>query len=159
MPSLANHQSNDYVKLTAEDIVAHFNRPVTVNEHGCWLWMGATDKRGYARFGGTTLVYGVTFRMAGFVCEVDQEICHTCPNRGCVNPYHLYPGSHAQNMADASAAGVMGIKGKITEQQLQEVRQMLKDGIPKKDIAKHIGVSPQWISDFLAGRYIYAKLG
>jgi len=61
-------------------------------------------------------------------------------------------------MADAAALGIMG-QGhrRVTLEQIELVNKMLREGKMKKDIAKAIGVSPQWISTFLAGRYKYAK--
>lgn len=144
-------------KLTVDEVVAHFNRPIVVNEIGCWLWLGSVDQRGYGRRSGS-LVYGITFRMAGFICDNGKELCHTCPNRNCVNPYHLYAGTHKENMKDASDAGVMGPKPRYTKEQLEIAVQMLNDGKPKNEIAKFLGVSPQWISKFLKGGFKHAKL-
>ena len=157
MPSLSAHQSNSFTKLTAEDVVSHFNRPIIVNEHGCWLWLGATDKRGYARFGGHLLVYGFTFRAAGFICEEGKELCHTCSHKNCVNPYHLYAGTHKQNMIDAGNAGVMGRPARVSEEMLRMIPIWLEEGIPKQQIAKNLGVSPQWVSKYLKGGFRYAK--
>lgn len=158
MPSLANHQSNSFT-IVAEDIVAHFNRPITVNEHGCWLWQGATDKRGYARFGGNCLVHGVTFRMAGFICDGDKELCHTCPHRNCVNPYHLYAGTHKENMQDAANAGVMG-QGprKVTMEQIELIIQMYRDGHSQASICRRFNLSQAWFTKFKNGGLNYAKL-
>lgn len=143
--------------ITVEDIVAHFNRSVIVNEHGCWLWLGATDKYGYAKYGGT-LIHGWTFRAAGFKCQEGEELCHTCPSKNCVNPKHLYSGTHWDNMQDAAAAGVMGRKRRVTDEQLRLVDKMLVEGHTQREICKTIGVSPAWFTGYQNGSYKYAKL-
>lgn len=158
MPSLADHQSNEFIKLTVEEVAIHYNRPIVVNEEGCWLWLGATDRRGYARFGGTTLVHGAVWRMAGFECIGDVELCHKCANRNCINPDHLYVGTHWQNMQDAAAAGVMGVRGRVPQEKLEEARKMLAEGVMKKDVAAYLGVSRPWITRFINEGYKYAKL-
>ena len=33
--------------------------------------------------------------------KFEQEICHNCDRRGCINPFHLFQGSHSDNMQDA----------------------------------------------------------
>jgi hypothetical protein len=142
-------------KLTIEDIVAVFNRPITLNEHGCWLWLGNTDENGYARYAGR-LMHRIAWFRAGFECDDGLEICHTCPNHNCINPDHLYAGTHVQNMNDVNRR-MMGPKGRLSEEQIVELNLMLLKGIPKTLIAKHLGVSKPWITKFLNGGFIYAK--
>ena len=155
MPSLADHHSNTFA-LTAEDVVAHFNRSIIIDERGCWLWLGAKDYNGYARFGGE-LVHPKTFEMAGFKCDADKEHCHTCPNHSCINPYHIYAGTHKQNMEDAAKAGTMGRVPKITPEKIQIATEMLRAGAKQRTIAKTVGMSEVWVSEFKKGVYKHAK--
>lgn len=75
----------------------------------CWPWQGAYDPNGYgavkvgSRKRGThvyawELANGRS-RKKGF------DVCHTCNNRFCCNPKHLYEGTRLQNVHDALAAG------------------------------------------------------
>jgi hypothetical protein len=54
----------------------------------CWIWMAATQNRGYGTFYNgekTVLAHRFSF---GFV-PLDKELDHLCRNRRCVNPAHL----------------------------------------------------------------------
>lgn len=156
MPSLSAHQSNDF---TIEDAVALLNKPILLNEHGCWIWQGQTDKKGYARHGGT-LVHGFVWYHLGRACGEGLELCHQCNNRACINPDHLYAGSHLQNMQDAVANGKMG-QGprRVTLEQISLIKTMYSQGMTQREICKIVGVSEAWFTKFKNGELKYAKLG
>jgi len=70
-------------------------------ETGCWLWTGSHDKDGYGR-----AYFQKKMKMAHRVCyeffigpiPKDKELDHVCRVRCCVNPSHLEPVTHAENM-------------------------------------------------------------
>lgn len=70
---------------------------------GCWLWQGRVDESGrgagYGRVGraGRAHVLVYTF-LVGPVAR-GLELDHRCHVRRCVNPDHLEPVTHRENMA------------------------------------------------------------
>jgi len=72
----------------------------------CWEWDGRRDKDGY----GTLRVGPTQVRAHRFSYELHHGptellVRHRCNNPPCVNPAHLVPGTHEDNMADRKAAG------------------------------------------------------
>ena len=73
----------------------------------CWHWMGSLDLAGY----GTFSLGGRHRRAHQVAWEIDNGIgfpkgkygCHACDNPPCVNPKHIWPGTHLENMRDAQA--------------------------------------------------------
>lgn len=74
---------------------------------GCWEWQGAT-KNGYGR---TTvdyrnvLVHRHFFEMYHGELAAGEMACHTCDNRLCFNPEHLFRGDAKANYDDMVAKG------------------------------------------------------
>lgn len=157
MSSLDKHQSNEFTKLDPVDLAIHFGRPILVNEHGCWLWLGATDRYGYGRKGGI-LVHGVVWRMTGRSCPQGEELCHTCQSKNCINPDHIYSGTHQQNMSDAARDNVMKGPRRCTDQDYETIGNLLLLGWPKVEIARLVGVSKPLITKFVRGDIKHAQL-
>lgn len=95
------------------------------NDNACWLWRGKIDVGAGQREPGHGYGYG-NFCHAGEARAAHREsliidgrlkprskrlACHIveCPNKHCVNPRHLYPGTHADNARDAVLAGVSNL--------------------------------------------------
>ena len=71
---------------------------------GCWIWLGTVDKAGYGRF---TIGRPGTYKMTGahIISYIlahgkrpPSELDHTCKLRCCVNPAHLEPVTHYENL-------------------------------------------------------------
>lgn len=82
----------------------------------CWLWKAGRDRNGYGHIGvgkgRSTRAHRVSWELAnGSEIPVGLLACHTCDNPPCVNPAHIFIGTMADNLQDASAKGRVDPKG------------------------------------------------
>lgn len=84
-------------------VADRIRRMAPVHESGCWLWTGRIRKDKYANIKMgmrvTQLAHRVSFET--FIGPVPEglELDHLCRVRHCVNPEHLKPVTHLENMA------------------------------------------------------------
>ncbi len=67
----------------------------------CWLWADVPDAKGYSSFwNGTKIVRAHNYSYELHLGPVPDglELDHWCRVRGCVNPSHLDPVTHAENV-------------------------------------------------------------
>jgi len=81
-------------------------RYVAFSKTGCWIWKASKNPLGYGQlFDPTTRRLMSAYRRVYEFCigpiPEGLEYDHLCRNPSCVNPDHLEPVTHAENMARA----------------------------------------------------------
>lgn len=109
----------------------------------CWLWTGAKSKAGYGQLGHRKKVlyaHRVSFELHKGVVPKGMVVCHTCDNPQCVNPEHLFVGTHCDNMHDAIDKNRLP-GTKISDSTVEAIRRDYGDNIPISKIAVQYDVS------------------
>lgn len=94
----------------------------------CWKWLGTLNTDGYGHFKINNKTYDA-HRIAAMLAGMDivgKVVRHTCDHPWCMNPDHLIPGTHADNVRDRVERGRSAIcerngRTKLTKQQARDI--------------------------------------
>ena len=151
------------MELTKAEVDRFFNKVDKRKDEECWEWTGAKFNTGY---GMVALKKGrrkthAAHRISWIIQNKEPIptgliICHTCDNRLCVNPNHLYAGTHLQNNLDTIRRGRTNRKlgeecswAKISE---KDARYILESTEKQADLAQKFGVDPSTICQIKSGK-------
>jgi len=128
-----------------------FIEKVSINKDGCWIWQAFKEpKFGYGRFklnGKNEAAHRASWVIHNGPIPSGLLVCHKCDIPSCVNPDHLFLGTHKDNSRDRDIKGRGGPKFgflesnigfKVTDDMIEKIN---KDQRSKTVIAREYGVS------------------
>ena len=125
-----------------------------VQKDGCLVWTGATTAAGYGVLttsGKRGYAHRASYEAHVAPIPAGQYVCHTCDNPPCINPDHLFAGTHADNVRDAATKGRIRPpvhrgeaqhKSKLTTREVREIRHRYSGGgVTMRALAAEYGVT------------------
>ena len=123
----------------------------------CWLWNGYKSKGGYGRIKNNRrfhFAHRVSWEFVNGKIPNGLLVLHKCDVRNCVNPDHLFLGTHADNNHDMYAkgrgrgarSGEAHHNAKLNEKQIAEIRSLRSNGLTLKEIADVYGINFRHVS-------------
>jgi predicted XRE-type DNA-binding protein len=132
-----------------------------ISKDNCWI-TDLSSPNGYPRITDnnrkTRKVSRIMFELHYGNIPKGMLVCHKCDNKACINPEHLFLGSHKDNMADMvkknrQAKGSNQGSSKLSEEQVLEIKCLLAEGkLTQKQIAKLFGVCQAHVSAINLGK-------
>lgn len=132
----------------------------------CWEWLASQNSRGYGRFRihyRLWQVHRVVWVLTYGPIPEGLLVCHHCDNRLCCNPYHLFLGTQADNMSDASRKGRTHLgeadgNSKLTEDDILDIRDLYATGDwTQQELADEFGVTSSNVS-YVVNRKIWKHI-
>lgn len=126
---------------------------------GCWLWFRNCNASGYGnvRFNGRRdRAHRVMYRLCVGEVPENRLVLHKCDTPSCVNPAHLYVGTHWDNMRDRrirnrQATGETHGAAKLTNTDVFVIKYLRDRPIEAALVAEAFDVHPKTIRNIWGG--------
>ena len=145
------------MKFTRAQKVASFMSKIEIlGPNECWIWKACVHSNAlkYGAFvwngklrGANRVMWAIA---TGEEPPADLDVLHTCDNSMCVNPVHLFLGTHRDNMLDMHRKQRCTI-ATLTHDQVRQARVLLREKT-RKEVATVFGVKVGVIHDLASGK-------
>ena len=130
---------------------------------GCWNWTGAAAGPGYGQFNperkSPINAHRYSWKLAHGEIPDGTHVCHTCDNRLCVRPGHLFLGTPTDNRADMvgkdrqpppetfSMPGERHPNARLTDDSVRQIRTRYATGsVTQRELAAEFHIAPSLVS-------------
>ena len=141
------------------------------NPDECWNWKASLYKNGYGQFGIKRIkhqAHRISWVLHnGEIPFIDSHngmcVLHKCDNPACVNPSHLFLGTHSDNVRDMvnkgrgfiphprPQRGEANVNHKLTEQQVIDIRDKYIPRIyTQYKLAAEYGIKQSTVSEIIS---------
>ena len=126
----------------------------------CWTFIGALTSDGYGILHGhgEKLAHRASYKEFCGSIPQSMMVLHKCDNPMCVNPEHLFVGTHADNMRDMKnkgrahrPIGSKNPKSKINSESASQIRLLFASGESTKSLALKFPISQSSIYRIIRG--------
>src|ERR1017187_1848229 len=136
----------------------YWDRIRQTTDDACWFWTGNQNAYGYGQIsidGLDLLAHRIAWTIASGPILKGMCVLHRCDMRSCVNPKHLFLGSHADNTADMMVKGRVARGFQLPQTRLSDndVRTIraLAGKMSQSRIAARFGIRANHVSRILSG--------
>jgi len=147
------------------ETIERIENNIEKKENGCWKWQGAKSQSGYGMIsvkGNARYTHRLMQEKYNKPLTKDRPFtCHKCDNPSCVNPDHLFAGSHQDNMEDASNKNRMPgytntgedhHQSKLTKNEVIEIRNKYATGnFTQEELANKYDIGRPEIGHIIRG--------
>jgi len=148
--------------MNQKDVMRFWSKVNKRDEDDCWEWQAGKLPQGYGLFkiqGLTQRAHRLAYQLSRHNIPDGLFVLHSCDNPPCVNPKHLFIGTHQDNMNDMKRKGRLpnrigenNYNAKLSKIQVEEMRQLKAAGVTYQELMKIYGISNGQVSNIITGK-------